>query len=229
KTEIKFFEFGKIYNKIDNSYKEKYRLAILLSGNQSSENWTQPASKANFYTLKGMVAEIFQRLGLQKISEKPVSKPGYSDALSLEWEGKEIGVLGIIDKKILKLTDVSQEVFYAELNWDLILKIASEFKLSYQEISKFPAVDRDLALLIDKETLYSDLYNSAIKLNLNLLKSVELFDVYEGDKLPEGKKSYAMSFVLQNEEKTLSDVEIEQVMNELIRNFQENFNAELRN
>src|SRR5690606_37392993 len=132
-------------------------------------------------------------------------------------------------KNILKKADISQEVFFAELNWELLVKISSEFRLKFKEISKFPSVNRDLALLIDKTILYSELYNSTQKLNISLLKSMELFDVYEGDKLPEGKKSYAMSFVLQNEEKTLSDVEIENVMNELIRNFQQNLNAELRN
>src|SRR5690606_23751236 len=153
----------------------------------------------------------------------------FSDAISLELNGKELGIIGIVDQKILKKADVSQAVFYAELNWEMIVKFASEYKLQYKEISKFPAVKRDLALLLDKGISYAELYDSTQNLNLNLLKSIQLFDVYEGDKLPEGKKSYAMSFVLQNEEKTLADNEIEKTMNELIRNFQKNFNAELRN
>ncbi|NLN32853.1 MAG: phenylalanine--tRNA ligase subunit beta [Flavobacteriaceae bacterium] len=227
-SDIKLFEFGKIYNKTE-EHQENYRLAILMSGNKSHENWATQEEKTNFFTLKGKVSEIFKRLGIHQIEEKPYSNLIYSDALSLEKDGKTLGSLGKIHKNILKKTDISQEVFYAELNWELMLEIAISSQLKFKEIAKFPAVNRDLALLIDQNILYSELYNSTQNLNISLLKSMELFDVYEGDKLPEGKKSYAMSFVLQNEEKTLSDVEIENVMNELIRNFQQNFNAELRN
>lgn len=227
-SDIKLFEFGKIYNKTE-EHQENYRLAILMSGNKSHENWATQEEKTNFFTLKGKVFEIFKRLGIHQIEEKPYSNLIYSDALSLEKDGKTLGSLGKIHKNILKKTDISQEVFYAELNWELMLEIAISSQLKFKEIAKFPAVNRDLALLIDQNILYSELYNSTQNLNISLLKSMELFDVYEGDKLPEGKKSYAMSFVLQNEEKTLSDVEIENVMNELIRNFQQNFNAELRN
>lgn len=228
-SNIKLFEFGKIYNKDKKGFDEKYRMAIILSGNKSSDNWTNPAVKTNFYTLKGIVMEIMKRIGITNLTEKPVVNSTYSDALSLEINGQEIGVLGIVSKPILKKMDVSQEVFFAELNWDLMVKIASEFQLKYKEISKFPAVKRDLALLLDKSIVYHDLFASTQEMNLDLLKSVQLFDVYEGDKLPEGKKSYAMSFTLLNEEKTLSDVEIDEVMNKLIRNFQEKFSAELRN
>lgn len=228
-SNIKFFEFGKIYNKKEKGFEENYRLAILLSGNKTQENWANPSVKTNFYTLKGTVLQVLARLGITQVQEKPVNDPNYSDAISLQINGKELGILGIVDKKILKKMDVAQEVFFAELDWDLILKNASEFQLKYKEISKFPAVKRDLALLIDKNIVYKDLFESTQELKMDLLKSVQLFDVYEGDKLPEGKKSYAMSFMLQNEEKTLSDVEIDGVMNELIRNFQQNFKAELRN
>ena len=227
-SDIKLFEFGKIYNKTE-EHQENYRLAILMSGNKSHENWATQEEKTNFFTLKGKVSEIFKRLGIHQIEEKPYSNLIYSDALSLEKDGKTLGSLGKIHKNILKKTDISQEVFYAELNWELMLEIAISSQLKFKEIAKFPAVNRDLALLIDQNILYSELYNSTQNLDISLLKSMELFDVYEGDKLPEGKKSYAMSFVLQNEKKTLSDVEIENVMNEIIRNFQQNFNAQLRN
>lgn len=227
-SDIKLFEFGKIYNKTE-EHQENYRLAILMSGNKSHENWATQEEKTNFFTLKGKVSEIFKRLGIHQIEEKPYSNLIYSDALSLEKDGKTLGSLGKIHKNILKKTDISQEVFYAELNWELMLEIAISSQLKFKEIAKFPAVNRDLALLIDQNILYSELYNSTQNLDISLLKYMELFDVYEGDKLPEGKKSYAMSFVLQNEEKTLSDVEIENVMNEIIRNFQQNFNAQLRN
>jgi phenylalanyl-tRNA synthetase beta chain len=228
-SNIKLFEFGKIYNKGKKGYEENYRLAILLSGNKTGENWANPSNKTNFYTLKGSVIQVLSRLGITEIKEVPRQDSNYSDAISLELNGKELGVLGIVDKKILKKMDVGQDVFFAQLDWDLIVATASEFQLKYKEISKFPAVKRDLALLLDRSVLYKDLFESTQELNIDLLKSIQLFDVYEGDKLPEGKKSYAMSFVLQNEEKTLSDVEIDGTMNELIRNFQEKFQAELRN
>lgn len=228
-TNIKLFEFGKIYSKSQDGYSENYQLAILISGNKKDENWASPAENSNFYTLKGVVKEILNRLGLFGVKENPYSHTNFSDALSLEINGKELGILGICSKNILKKMDISQEVFYAELNWDLVVELASNYQLKFKEIPKFPSVKRDLALLIDKTVSYFDLHNSVSQLNLELIKNIQLFDVYEGDKLPEGKKSYAMSFVLQNEEKTLSDVEIEKTMNELIRNFQQNFNAELRN
>lgn len=228
-SDIKLFEIGKTYEKTKDGYQETYKLALLVSGNTSGENWTKPSQKSNFFHLKGTVEQLLQRLNLNEIQQKPISSANFSDAISLEFDGKELGIVGIIDKKILKKADVGQEVFYAELNWEMIVEITSGYKLKYKEISKFPAVKRDLALLLDKNISYADLYQSTQKMNLDLLKSVQLFDVYEGDKLPDGKKSYALSFVLQNEEKTLADNEIEKTMNELIRNFQKNFNAELRN
>lgn len=228
-SDIKLFEIGKTYKKLNKGYEETYQLALLLSGNTSRENWTKSAQKSSFYHLKGTAEQLLKRLNINDAKQKPVSLNNFSDAISFELNGKEFGIVGIVDKKILKKADVSQDVFYAEFNWEMIVEFASEYKLQYKEISKFPAVKRDLALLLDKEISYSELYESTQNLKLDLLKSVQLFDVYEGDKLPEGKKSYALSFVLQNEEKTLADTEIEKTMNELIRNFQKNFNAELRN
>ncbi len=228
-SDIKLFEVGKTYEKNNEGYSESYRLALLISGNTSRENWTKSSQKTTFFHLKGTVEQLLKKLNLNDVKQKPVSLPNFSDAISLELKGKDVGVIGIIDKKLLKKTDIDQDVFYAELNWEMIVAAASEHRLQYKEISKFPAVKRDLALLLDKEISYADLYDSSLNLNLDLLKSVQLFDVYEGEKLPEGKKSYALSFILQNEEKTLTDTEIEKMMNELIRNFQKNFSAELRN
>ncbi len=228
-ADIKLFEFGKIYSKVQDGYSENYQLAVLISGNKTQENWASPSQPSNFYTLKGVLTEVLNRLGIDGVKEKPYSHSNFSEAISLEINGQELGVLGICSKRLLKQMDIAQEVFYAGLNWDLVVELASNYQLKFKEISKFPSVKRDLALLIDKSVSYVDLYASVHQLNLNWVKNMQLFDVYEGDKLPEGKKSYAMSFILQNEEKTLSDVEIEKTMNELIRNFQQNFNAELRN
>lgn len=226
---LKLFEFGKVYNKIESGYDEKYRLALLLSGNQTASNWANPDYATNFFTLKGIILQLLKRIGIHNITEKVALNKNYSDALTLESDGKILGTLGIISKTILKKMDVGQPVFMAELEWDTLLEISENYKLKFKEISKFPVVERDLALLLDKNISYSDLLNSTKKLELKLLKSVQLFDVYEGEKLPKGKKSYAMSFKLQDEKKTLGDKEIDEIMKKLIRNFELTFNAELRN
>lgn len=226
---LKLFEFGKIYNKVNGVYKENYRLALLISGNKKADNWAEAPIKSNFYTLKGSVVQLLNRVGIHALEEKPIQDPNYSDALSLSAYGKELGVVGIIDKKILKKMDLGQAVFMAELDWEAIVELASRFQLKFREIPKFPAVKRDLALLIDQSTSYNQLYTESRSLKIDLLKNIQLFDVYEGDKLPPGKKSYAMSFTLLDETKTLSDHEIDQVMNQLTLNFKEKFGAELRN
>lgn len=228
-ADLKLFEFGKIYSNENGKYKENYRLGLLISGNKNVENWANPAEKTNFYTLKGIVFSLFERLGIGKPDELPAAISNYSDALKIEIDGKELGVIGKIDKKILKKTDIGQDVFFAELDWNRIAELAEKSIIKFSEISKFPAVKRDLALLIDKKISYKDLYDSAEKLKIKPLKSIRLFDVFEGGKLPEGKKSYALTFVLRNNEKTMSDSEIDEIMNKLIRNFEHNFHAELRN
>lgn len=228
-TNIKLFEFGKIYNKINGKYTENYRLALLLSGNKTAENWADATTPTNFYSLKGVIYQLLNRLGITDIQEKPNSNSNYSDAITLLSNDIEIANLGIIDKKLAKKMDVDQAVYIAEVDWDNVSKMAMEFNISFKGISKFPSVKRDLALLIDKNIQYKELYNSSSKLGINILKSIQLFDVYEGDKLPSDKKSYAMSFLLQDDQKTLSEHEIEEVMNKLIHNFKTNFKAELRN
>lgn len=228
-SDVRLFEFGKIYAKKNNAYSEKYKLAVLISGNKSAESWTNSTEKTNFYTLKGIVSALFERLGLEKPDEQAYTDPNFSDALKFEINGKEIGQMGVVNKKILKKTDIAQEVFYAELDWEQLAKMAASTEIKFKEISKFPGVKRDLALLIDKQLTYADLYQSVRELNVKPLKTIRLFDVYEGDKLPEGKKSYAMSFIIQHNEKTMSDKEIDEIMNKLIRNFEKRFGAELRN
>ncbi|MDD3771888.1 MAG: phenylalanine--tRNA ligase subunit beta [Weeksellaceae bacterium] len=225
---IRFFEFGKIYNQSEKSYHEQQNLALVLSGNKTIDNWNNSKEKLSFFTLKGIVFSLLNQLGINDIDEKPCTNSIFSEGLQLELSGKNLGILGEVHSKILKKMDIDQSVFYAELDWDFIVKITKEHRTKFKEISKFPSVKRDLALLIDKSVSYADLHQSVKKLNLNSLKSVQLFDVYEGDKLPQGKKSYAMSFTLQNEEKTLNDKEIDEIMQKLIRNFKENFQAELR-
>ena len=227
-TNVKLFEFGKIYRKLNGIYEEKRCLAITLSGNYTSESWTGNLRKASFADLKGLVQQLFVRLKIEITAEKAANNDNYTDGIEVFHNEVSLGTIGIINKKLAKKIGVSQEVFYAQLDWDAILTLANEQKLTYQDIAKFPSSRRDLALLLDNTVKYEELYNAARTVKTNLLKDINLFDVYEGDKLPAGKKSYALSFMIQDENKTLSDQEIDGVMNKLIKVYQTQFNAELR-
>ena len=227
-SDIKLFEFGKIYSKINNQYLETRQLGIVLSGNIATESWTKNNRKVTFFDLKGIVNQIFTRLNISIDTETPTEDKNLSDGITLFSGKTNVGYLGIVDKKLAKKLDFSQDVFYAQLNWDEILKLAENKKLVYKEISKFPGSRRDLALLIDQSVKYEDLYKTAFGTKNDLLKAVNLFDVYEGENLPAGKKSYALSFMIQDENKTLNDQEIDQFMNKLINLYQEKFGASLR-
>jgi len=227
-TDVKLFEFGKTYRKINEIYEEKRCLGIVLSGNFNRESWTGNIRKAAFSDLKGLVQQVFVRLDIKITDEKPAHDDNFLDGIELFSGKKSLGKLGIINKKLAKKIGVNQDTFFAQLNWDTMLELANQHNLKYQEISKFPGSRRDLALLIDSTVKYEELYNAANEVKTNLLKAINLFDVYEGDKLPAGKKSYALSFMIQDENKTLSDQEIDGLMNKLIKLFQEKFNAELR-
>ena len=227
-TNVKLFEFGKIYRKLNNTYEEQRCLGIVLSGNFTAESWTGNLRKATFADLKGLVQQLFVRLKIEITAEKAANNANYTDGIEIFNNEVALGTIGIIDKKLAKKIGVSQEVYFAQLNWDAIIKLANEQKLTYKEISKFPSSRRDLALLLDQTVKYEELYLAARSVKTNLLKDINLFDVYEGDKLPAGKKSYALSFMIMDENKTLSDQEIDGVMNKLIKVYQTQFNAELR-
>lgn len=227
-TNVKLFEFGKIYRKLNNAYEEQRCLGIVLSGNYTSESWTGNLRKASFADLKGLVQQIFIRLKIEITAEKAANNDNYTDGIEIFHNEIALGTIGVINKKLAKKIGVSQEVYFAQLNWNAILTLANEQKLTYKDISKFPSSRRDLALLLDTTVKYEELYLAARSVKTNLLKDINLFDVYEGDKLPAGKKSYALSFMIQDENKTLSDQEIDGVMNKLIKVYQQQFNAELR-
>lgn len=227
-NQLKLFEFGKVYFKENQQHSETYRLALMVSGPKASENWVTPSQKASFFTLKGVVVQLMKKIGITNFQEIPYQNVNYEDAIALTVNGKQIANLGVVNQKLAKQLDVDQAVFIAEIDWSEWVKLAMAHEIDYKNPSKFPAVKRDLALLIDQGISYQDLHASCMKLDLDLLKSIQLFDVYEGDKLPEGKKSYAMTFLLQDEQKTLNDHEIEAVMQQLIHNFEVNFQAELR-
>lgn len=224
--DIKFFEFGKIYHKKE-KYEERKQLAILVSGREVAENWLQPKSVTDFYNLKGYVKVLLEKLGITYL-EKSLTDSRFSDALAYEVNGRVLVRIGKVSPEMLKDFDIDQECFYAEIELEFAQELRVHYQLKFKDIPKFNKIRRDLALLVDKHISYEDLYQTAKKNKSQFIKNINLFDVYEGKNLPEGKKSYAMSFELLNEEKTLEEKEISEVMNSLIKSFQKEFEAELR-
>ena len=224
--DIKFFELGKIYHKKE-KYEERKQLAILISGRTYSENWLMPKSASDFYMLKAYVKVLFDKLSLET-EEISLEDDRFGDALEIISKGKTIARLGKVSPNLLKEYDIDQDCFYAEIEIETVQKLRSKENFKFVDIPKFNKIRRDLALLVDKNVNYAELYKLAKKNPSKYLKNINLFDVYEGKNLPEGKKSYALSFELLNEEKTLEDKDITAVMDSLIKNFKKEFNAELR-
>ena len=227
-SNVKLFEFGKTYHNFKEGRQEPKHLSIIVSGLKNNENWTQNSQKSNFFYFKGIVSALLERLGITYFSETETKNPIFSEGLAHQIGDKCLVDYGIITKNIAHNFDIDSEVFYADFKWDNILEqiVTENFKL--KTIPKFPKVKRDLALLIDKNVSFDSIRESAIKSERNLLKNINLFDVYTGDKLPENKKSYAISFTLQDEKKTLTDKQIDKIMKKLQQNFEKDFGAMLR-
>ncbi len=238
--DLSFYEFGNVYSYHNDKFneekplaaiKEEFHLALWLTGNKVTNNWNHPEEKSSVYELKAYVENLLIRLGinLKKINYKPYSNELFSAALAIETiSGRELGILGVLQKKSCKKFDINAEVYYSELSWDNLMKEIKSNKVTASEISKFPPVKRDLALLLDKKVLFSEIEKIAFETDRKLLREVSLFDVYEGKNLPEGKKSYAVSFILQDEEKTLNDKQIDNLMNRIQKNLEDKLNAQLR-
>jgi phenylalanyl-tRNA synthetase beta chain len=227
-TDLKCFEFGTIYQKkAEGGYKESRRLAIFQSGNRSSESWVEPAKPFGFTDLYATATRILERLNVEVSEVEVIETAPFAYGLSLKLGEKVLATLGLVEDKQLKLAEVRQEVWYAELDWDLLAKKSSGLK-KFQELSKFPEVRRDLSLVLDKEVSFARVKVVAEKAGGKLLKRLEVFDVYQGDKLEAGKKAYALSFILQDQENTLTDKEIEKTMSNLIHAFQNQVGAIIR-
>ncbi|HSF53697.1 MAG TPA: phenylalanine--tRNA ligase subunit beta [Algoriphagus sp.] len=226
-TDLKCFEFGTVYQKTAEGYKEGRRLAIFHSGNRSSESWIEPEKPFGFADLYATVERILERLNIEpgQITIKEASPFAYG--LVMKLGEKELGTVGLVDEKILKLAEVRQDVWFVELDWDLLTKKASGLK-KYREISKFPEVRRDLSLVIDKAVTYDQVKAVAEKAGGKLVQKIGVFDVYQGDKIDSGKKAYALSFYLQDQENTLTDKVIEKTMSKLIQAFQDQVGAIIR-
>lgn len=226
-TDLKCFEFGTVYQKTAEGYKEGRRLAIFHSGNRSSESWIEPEKPLGFSDLYATVERILERLNIEVGQVSMMESAPFSYGLTLKLGEKVLGTVGLVDEKILKLAEVRQDVWFVELDWDLLTKKASGLK-KFQEISKFPEVRRDLSLVIDKAVTYDQVKSVAEKAGGKLVRKIGVFDVYQGDKIDSGKKAYALSFHLQDQENTLTDKVIEKTMSKLIQAFQEQVGAIIR-
>ena len=228
RSDLKFFEFGKTYHQYASEKVENKHLAVFISGNRVPENWNEQLRKGDFFYLKGVVNTIFERLGINDLKTSPVKNDVFSEGMSLSSGKVKLVDFGVVKKKILKHFDIPQEVLFADFAWDKVTELARTQQKKFSEISKFQSVRRDFALLLDQSVKFEDIHAIAYRTEKDLLKNVNLFDVYEGNNLPEGKKSYAVSFTLQDEKKTLTDKQIDKIMNKLQQNFEKQLGAELR-
>ncbi len=227
-SDLKFYEFGKVYNLDQEIYKENLRLSVFLCGSKHTEGWNTKSENTDFYNLKSAVDLIINKLNLKGLSIIENSNPEFSSGISYRKSDKILVEFGAVSKKSLKKLDISSDVFYADFDWDQIMRSVRNNRITYTEVSKFPSVRRDLSMLLSKSISFEQLNQIAFKTEKSLLKEVNVFDVYVGDKLPEGKKSYALSFLLQDEDKTLTDKQIDAIMQKLILNFEKQAGAEIR-
>lgn len=243
-VDLKLYEFGKTYMALNGGeaikparkdepirsggYNETKHLSLFITGRKEEESWNAKNSIVNFFTMKGVVEAVLERLGINSLKLTEYNGDLFSQGLSFCLKKKTLVEFGTVSKSILKSMDIKQDVFYADFNWDFIMESLKRVNIQYSEVSKFPEVRRDLALLIDKAVQFEQLEQLAYQSEKSMLKKVNLFDVYEGDKLPAEKKSYALSFILQDDSATLTDKQIEKIMEKLIKTYKEKVGAEIR-
>ena len=237
--DLKLYEFGNCYfydeakrteeNHLA-AYSEEYRLAIAVTGIATPQSWNTKPEKASFFTLRAVAEKLLRRFGIDiyALKSEPTQSDLFAEGLTMSLNGKELLQIGVVSNRLRRLTDVKQEVYYLEMNFDVLVRSAKKHRIAAEELSKFPEVKRDLALLVDRDVTFAALRSVALATERKLLKSVSLFDVYEGDKLPEGKKSYALSFILEDKTRTLDDKTIERVMANLTRQFEQQCGAQVR-
>ena len=224
---LKLYEFGKTYHYTENKYIEKEKLVFFCSGNQHDESWVQPAKKSTLIDLQSVVISTLHRAGLNNIKFIKNTSIYSSASASIQYNSKEIGIIGLIKQAELNKFNINQEVWYAELDWQHVAKKYKN-KVIFNPLSKFPEVRRDLSLVIEKSVTFNEIEAIARKYERNILQQINIFDVYEGDKLEPNKKSYAVSFILQDDNKTLNDKAIDSVMNKLISAYEKELGAIIR-
>ena len=228
RADLKLFEFGKTYHGFDDKREEFKHLSIFLTGNEASENWHRTNKKTDFFLMKGIIVSILERLGVTRYNETPINSDLFAEGLSFGLGKNKLVDFGLVKKPILKYFDIAQEIVYADFKWDAILDVIKHNNIKFKTIPKYPEVRRDFALLIDDNVTFESIYKIAKQSEKSLLRNVNLFDVYQGKNLPKGKKSYAVSFTLQDENKTLTDKQIDKIMKKLQSNFEKQLGAELR-
>ncbi|MFT5791209.1 MAG: phenylalanyl-tRNA synthetase beta chain [Candidatus Azotimanducaceae bacterium] len=228
KSSLKLFEFGKSYHQFESGRSEQKHLTLFVTGNRTVDSWASEKKTSDFFYMKGVITTLLQRVGIHKLKTSPTKNDVFSEGITLSLGKIKLVDFGVVNISILKEFSIKQEVIYADFNWDAILKVTNRKGFKVDSLPKYPSVKRDLALLLDNATTFSEVYTTAFQSERSLLKEVDLFDVYQGDKLPEGKKSYAVSFILQDESKTLNEKQIDKVMQKMQQSFEQNLNAVLR-
>ena len=226
--DLKLFEFGKTYHNFDERKEEFNHLSILLTGNKSEKSWNSNKTEVDYFYLKGIVKAVLDRLGIKKFKSFPLSNDILNEGQQLNVGKHSIVEFGSLKTIALTPFGISQKVFCANFNWDNLIKVINQNTIKFKDISKYPEVKRDLSLLIDEEITFENLYKLAKQTENNYLKDVNLFDVYTGDKLAKGKKSYAISFTLQDNKQTLKDSQIDKIMLKIQKRFESELGAELR-
>jgi len=228
RPELRLLEFGRVYRHLPKGYQETEHLALWITGPDQPESWRHATVESDFYSIKGEVSQLLHVLGIKQWQEHPYHSALYSSALQMEIHGKKLVTLGKLAPAVCQVLELKQAVYYADMDWDGLYQAAAAQIIRYEDLPKFPEVRRDLALLLDASIPYADLQKAAFKVEKKLLKQVNLFDVYEGKNVPEGKKSYALSFILQDQKTTLKDARVDQVMNKIKEHFAQEFSAQLR-
>jgi phenylalanyl-tRNA synthetase beta chain len=229
-ADLKFFEFGTTYHKKEAGFDEVKHLALYMTGKKFEASWNGEKSEVNFFYLKSFVNNLLKRVGVDTdaLTEEVSNDAPFVEAISLKQNQKVVGTFGSISKKLLKDFDINAEVYYADINWQRVLKAAGRHKVEFKEVPKFPQVRRDLSMMLRADVSYAQIRSLAFKTERSLLKEMHLFDVYEGDKIEAGKKSYAMTFILQDEHQTLTDKQIDKAMDRLMEAFQKETGAVIR-
>ncbi|EPR73396.1 Phenylalanyl-tRNA synthetase beta chain [Winogradskyella psychrotolerans RS-3] len=228
RNDLKLFEYGKTYHQYTEAREEHKHLSLFVTGNKTEERWNAAAHPGDFFYLKGTIEVILQRLGLSRLKSTPNTSDIFSEGMSFSVGKKKMVDFGLVKKSVLKHFGISQNVLFADFNWDNVIEMAKHNKIKFSPISKYPSIRRDFALLLDNNVTFEDIDTIAKQTEKQLLKNVNLFDVYEGKNLPQGKKSYAVSFIFQDENKTLNDKQIDKIMSKLQSNFESKLGAELR-
>ena len=225
---LKFFEFGNTYHKSENEFKEVKHLSLFVSGKLKKDSWRSNKANTDIFYLKGIIKSLLDRLGITKLKYTKLENDVFSEGITLTYKKTKLVEFGIVKSTVLEEFGIKQEVLFADFNWNNVLENVGKNNIRVKPLPKYPEVKRDLSLLVDEDVKFIDLYDAAFKIEKKLLKDVDLFDTYIGNKLPEGKKSYALSFVLQDENKTLNDKQIDKLMSKLVQVFKNEFGAELR-